>query len=91
MNRYILDYSAQARADMEYHLKSGNKSRLRKIARLLSEIEEHPKKGTGKPEQLKHELSGKWSRRINDEDRIVYEIDEEGRRVKIHQMKDHYQ
>jgi toxin YoeB len=40
----------------------------------LDEISEHPYTGTGKPEQLKHSLRGTWSRRINFEHRLVYEV-----------------
>ncbi|CAH0998869.1 Toxin YoeB [Neolewinella maritima] len=46
----------------------------RKLARLLREIRKHPFTGTGKPEPLKHEFSGWWSRRINQEHRLVYRI-----------------
>ncbi|MGN6395378.1 MAG: Txe/YoeB family addiction module toxin [Mucilaginibacter sp.] len=41
---------------------------------LIADIIEHPFEGIGKPEPLKHALSGKWSRRINSEHRLVYEI-----------------
>ncbi|PWH86234.1 Txe/YoeB family addiction module toxin [Brumimicrobium oceani] len=46
--------------------------------------------GTGKPEQLKHELSGYWSRRINKEHRIVYEVFEEENKVVVLSLKGHY-
>lgn len=51
---------------------------------------EHPftGTGTGKPEALKHNLSGKWSRRINYEHRLVYEVFDDY--VVIHSLKDHY-
>jgi len=39
-------------------------------------LEEHPETGIGQPEQLKHNLSGYWSRRINQKDRLIYRIDE---------------
>ncbi|MGV8878545.1 MAG: Txe/YoeB family addiction module toxin [Sphingobacteriaceae bacterium] len=42
----------------------------------------------GKPEQLKHELSGLWSRRINQEHRLIYEIAENI--ILVHSLKDHY-
>jgi toxin YoeB len=89
--KYFLKFMPKAEDDMAYHAKVGDKSRLKKIARLLEELEKHPLKGTGKPEQLKHELSGRWSRRITDEHRIVYRIDEETTTVVIYQMKDHYE
>jgi len=55
---------------------------------LLSEIAEHPFEGTGKPEPLKFNLSGYWSRRINQEHRIVYEVI--GHKILIHSLKGHY-
>ena len=57
--------------------KAGERQALKKIDRLLSELEEHPETGTGKPERLKGELSGKWSRRITERHRLVYEIFDE--------------
>ena len=48
------------------------------LCRLLKEmLRETPDKGTGKPEQLKHNLSGLWSRRISQKDRIIYKFDDE--------------
>jgi len=44
----------------------------------LNEIVRTPFEGTGKPEPLKHELTGYWSRRINDADRIIYQVLENG-------------
>jgi toxin YoeB len=71
---YHLDFSDQANSDISYHKKIGNKAILRKILNLLNELSEHPFEGTGKPEALKHNLSGFWSRRINNEHRLVYEV-----------------
>lgn len=62
---YRLDFTKRAQEDIAYHKKSGNKSLLSKIAVLLAELTKHPFTGTGKPEPLKHNLSGMWSRRIN--------------------------
>ncbi len=50
---------------------------LSRIILLLSEIAKNPFEGTGKPEALKYGLKGKWSRRINQEHRIVYEVRDE--------------
>ena len=52
---------------------SDSKLLIKTIA-LITEIAKNPFSGTGKPEPLKHELSGKWSRRINLEHRLVYEV-----------------
>ena len=71
---YHLDFSDQANSDISYDKKIGNKDILRKILNLLNELSEHPFEGTGKPEALKHNLSGFWSRRINNEHQLVYEV-----------------
>ena len=83
-----LDFSDQAKTDIEYHKKSGNKALLKKMFVLLNELTEHPFEGTGTPEALKHQLSGMWSRRINQEHRIVYEVS--GEIIYIHSLKGHY-
>jgi toxin YoeB len=85
-----LTFTDTARKDIELFKKSGDKSILKKLHTLLIGISEHPTIGTGKPEQLKHELSGKWSRKINREHRIVYEILEDENRVVIYSTKGHY-
>ena len=48
----------------------------KRIARLIADILREPYSGIGKPEPLKHELTGYWSRQINDEHRLVYKIDD---------------
>lgn len=54
---------------------TNDKQMLQRINKLIQEIQREPFAGIGKPEQLKHALSGFWSRRINDEHRIVYKVD----------------
>jgi toxin YoeB len=61
---------------------------VERINKLISEIQRDPFSGVGKPEPLKHALSGFWSRRINDEHRIVYRI--EGASLLIAQLRFHY-
>jgi toxin YoeB len=60
---YRLEFSKTALEDIEKHKKSGDKPTLRKIEKLLNELMEHPTKGTGQPEMLKHDLAGLYSRR----------------------------
>ena len=60
--------------DIQFWKKSGNQAIQRKIQLLLQDIIVHPYTEIGKPELLKYELKNKWSRRINQEDRLVYEI-----------------
>lgn len=71
---FYLDFSDQAKSDIDAHKKSGNKIVLKKIFVLLEELTQHPFEGTGKPELLKYNLAGSWSRRINQEHRLVYEV-----------------
>jgi toxin YoeB len=85
---YHLDFSKQAQDDIDFHKKSGNKATLKKLLVLLSEISEHPFEGTGKPEKLKFNLSGYWSRRINHEHRLVYEV--LNNKILILSIKGHY-
>ena len=61
---------------------------LRRINILIKEIKRNPFEGIGKPEPLKHALSGYWSRRINDEHRIVYKASADS--ILIAQLRYHY-
>ena len=56
---------------------SGNKKIYRKIINLIKDIDRSPFSGLGKPEPLKYELQGYWSRRIDDEHRLVYKVTDE--------------
>jgi len=68
--------------------KSGQSDIVKKIEQLLISIKETPFSGIGKPEPLKYEYSGKWSRRINGMHRIVYGIEDET--IYIYSCKGHY-
>ena len=59
----LIIFSEKAEKDLEFWKKSGNKTILTKISKLIKAIQENPFVGIGKPEALKHELSGKWSRK----------------------------
>jgi len=74
---YVLEFTRIALSDLEKHKKSGDRVALKKINQLLNELMEHPRTGTGKPERLKHELEGLYSRRINKKHRLVYKIEDE--------------
>lgn len=67
----------QAERDLAYWKRSGNKQIMNRITALLKDIALHPYTGIGKPEALKYQLSGYWSRRINSEHRIIYAVHEE--------------
>ena len=67
---------------------SEDKSKIKKINQLREEIQKSPFIGTGKPEPLKYRLSGRWSRKIDSEHRIVYQVlDDE---IRIHSCRFHY-
>jgi toxin YoeB len=88
-----IDFSSKAKSDLNFWIKSGNKSILNKIYSLIEDIQLHPFEGIGKPEPLKHNLSGFWSRRINQEHRIIYEIIDENtvNILSIISLKGHYE
>ncbi|MCC6690548.1 MAG: Txe/YoeB family addiction module toxin [Bacteroidia bacterium] len=66
-----------------------NRKMFIKINELIFDIDRHPYAGLGKPEPLKHELSGFWSRRINNKDRLVYRISPQNEIIII-SCKGHY-
>jgi toxin YoeB len=59
-----------------------------KVAALIEETSRTPFHGKGQPEQLKHQLTGYWSRRINEEHRLVYSVSEDN--IEIISCKYHY-
>lgn len=66
-----------------------DKKLYQRIVTLIKDITRNPYQGLGKPEALKHDLHGYWSRRINDEHRLVYKVEQE--RLIIIACKYHYQ
>ena len=77
MTKYIVKFEDKALQDIRKITKSGNKSDKNKLENILEELKSHPFIGSGQPEQLKHNLSGYWSRRINKKDRLIYQVIEE--------------
>ena len=73
--------------DFTYWVENDRKIAAR-IVRLIKDIEREPFSGLGKPEPLRHDLTGFWSRRITDEHRLVYSVDKV--RVLIAQARYHY-
>lgn len=82
-----LIFSENAWNDYLYWQKTDKKV-LKRINQLISDIQRSPFEGIGKPEPLKHALSGYWSRRIDSEHRIVYRTDDDA--VFIAQLRYHY-
>jgi len=83
----IRAFSEQGWEDYVYW-QTKDKKTLKRINSLLNDIARSSYKGIGKPEPLKHNLSGWWSRRINEEDRLVYRV--EGDTIEIAQCRGHY-
>ena len=87
---YILKLTTDAIEDIEYLKKAGDKATLKKLSVMLEELAEHPRTGTGQPEELKHNFSGCWSRRISAKHRLVYRIEDEQVTVIILYASGHY-
>ncbi|BAN92715.1 Txe/YoeB family addiction module toxin [Streptococcus dysgalactiae subsp. equisimilis] len=73
------DYTSWQRED---------KKILKRINRLIEDIKRHPFEGIGKPEPLKYRYSGAWSRRITDEHRLVYTVEQND--IYFLSFRDHY-
>jgi toxin YoeB len=82
-----LIFSEQAWEDYVYW-QTTDKKILKRINALIQEIQRNPLGGIGKPEPLKHGFSGYWSRRINEEHRIIYKVDKDA--LLIAQLRYHY-
>ncbi len=80
-------WSANAERDRE-HWRRRDPRLLARIEALIADIRRSPFSGIGKPEPLKHELAGMWSRRINAEHRLVYRVERD--RIYIAQCRYHY-
>ena len=81
-------YTQKAKEDLAFWKKSGDIQIQKRISLLIISILQNPYEGIGKPEHLKFNLSGKWSRRITQEHRLVYGVEEE--RIIIFSMLHHY-
>ncbi|GHT20032.1 Txe/YoeB family addiction module toxin [Bacteroidia bacterium] len=81
-------FSPEAEEDFNYW--RSNAAIVDRIKRLLKDIAEHPYTGIGKPERLKWDLSGKWSRRITAEHRVIYIVRNEYDDVYVLALRYHY-
>ncbi len=90
MEKFRISVSSKANKDLEKLYKSGKKSDIRKVENIFVELESSPRKGVGKPEQLKYYDGEVWSRRINQKDRFIYEIFDEEIVITVIQVSGHY-
>ncbi len=84
MNKFFTDEGWE---EYTYWIENDRKI-VKKINNLIKDIERNGNEGIGKPEPLKHNLQGYWSRRITDEHRLVYQISDEN--IIIVKCKNHY-
>lgn len=82
-----LEFDSAAFEDLSWWVQRDRKQAL-KIIKLIQEVQRDPFQGIGKPEKLKHELSGCWSRRIDQEHRLIYEVLDD--RIRILSCRYHY-
>lgn len=83
------NYSFSESAWADYlHWQTQDKKTLKRINALLKDINRNPFEGIGKPEPLKENLSGFWSRRIDDSNRLVYRVSEAA--IEIISCRSHY-
>jgi len=86
---YKIAFTPQASLDFE-HWKQTSPKTADKIKKMLIELQEHPFSGTGKPEALKYQFAGAWSRRISHKDRLIYQVNGEIITVFVISMRYHY-
>ena len=83
----LLEFDPLAIEDLAWWIEKDRRKALR-IVRLITETQKDPFHGTGKPEALRHELSDCWSRRIDEEHRLVYLVEKD--RIRILACRYHY-
>lgn len=88
---YAVLLSEQSKTELAVIKRSGDKKTLNKIAKLLIELQEHPRTGTGQVEHLRHFMFEEtWSRRINKQYRMIYEIHDTEVYVSVVSLRSHY-
>ena len=87
---YVIEFTLQAQQDV-VALQKNNPHLIKKLSKLLDELREHPRTGTGQVEQLRYFANETWSRRLNKEHRLVYEIHENEILVLVVSAYGHYQ
>ena len=82
-----LEFDASALEDLAWWVQNDRRKALR-LLRLIQETQKEPFGGIGKPEPLKHELAGCWSKRIDQEHRLVYQVSDN--KIRILACRYHY-
>ena len=89
-NEYTLNFSDVSLEDLAIHDKAGNRATIKRIDRVLKELEKTPFVGVGNPHQLKHDYAGLWSRHLNKKNVIIYDVNETEKIVQIYSARYHY-
>jgi len=87
---YKIEYTSQAISEVKY-LKKTDTAAYKKLQSLLHELIDHPYTGTGKPEMMKYEYTGYYSRRITQKHRLIYQVNEDVVTVFILSILGHYE
>ena len=90
MGKFRIEITELAKTQIVKHFKSGNQASIKKIATILQELSETPYTGVGKPEALKENLTGFWSRQINLKDRLIYTVNNDLVVVDVISAMGHY-
>ena len=90
MGKFRIEIKELAKKQIIQHYKSGDKKSIKNIEKILLELSETPFEGIGNPEPLKYELTGFWSRKINQKDRMIYYLEDETVTVFVVSAKGHY-
>lgn len=90
MGKFRIEIKEIAQKHIKLHYKSGDKKSIKAIEKILLELSETPFEGSGNPEELKYELSGFWSRKINQKDRMIYYLENETITVYVVSAMGHY-
>lgn len=90
MGEFRIEIKDLAKKHIIQHYKSGDKKSIKNIEKILLELTETPFEGSGNPEPLKYELSGFWSRRINQKDRMIYYLEDNTVTIFVVSVMGHY-
>ncbi|MBO9586058.1 MAG: Txe/YoeB family addiction module toxin [Flavobacterium sp.] len=90
MGKFRIEIKELAKKQIIQHYKSGDKKSIKNIEKVLLELSETPFEGIGNPEPLKYKLTGFWSRRINQKDRIIYYLEDETVTIFVVSAMGHY-
>ena len=90
MGKFRIEIKELAKKQIIQNYKSGDKKSIKNIEKILLELSETPFEGIGNPEPLKYELTGFWSRRINQKDRMIYYLEDSTVTIFVVSAKGHY-